>query len=402
MRDKPTFVRTAVEAVTSRPHHASRSSIATCSRRCSWTLGRPGKAAARRRLGGAPGQRHRAHRRRDPVSRACSRPRRRRRRPDARAARLPARGGPRPRACAWSSTASTWPAGPTYFLGADTPVDEIADAAARLERGRRRAELVDALPPPRGAALRRRAQERELPHVDVWVGGPAFVARRRGLGRRTRSSTSTLCWAEDGPHGPTAPARAGAAGGLTMLSLRIAAPVPAQEPGAVHPHRRRHRRRHRRAGVPRVADHRPAGRAWWTRPSAAARRSPCGPATQGGQPVDYTAAVEGRHRAAVRDHDAGPGAAVLGHPAQGGQDTRAAAAHRRRARPARHDLRPQRQDRRRHARGSTRRYHRGHGPGRQVQADAGQTRRRSCMPDGKTVERARSARSSTSAQPQPT
>ncbi|MCX6373451.1 MAG: cobalamin-dependent protein [Actinobacteria bacterium] len=62
----------------------------------------------------------------------------------------------------------------TYFLGADTPVDEVADAALRLG--------VDALVLSSSThyhrvALRRHVDhfKRELPGVDVWVGGPAFA-----------------------------------------------------------------------------------------------------------------------------------------------------------------------------------------------------------------------------------
>jgi methanogenic corrinoid protein MtbC1 len=62
----------------------------------------------------------------------------------------------------------------TYFLGADTPVDDVADAVRRLG--------VDALVLSSSThyhrvALRRHVDrlKRELPHVDVWVGGPAFA-----------------------------------------------------------------------------------------------------------------------------------------------------------------------------------------------------------------------------------
>ena len=62
----------------------------------------------------------------------------------------------------------------TYFLGADTPVDEVADAARRLG--------VDALVLSSSThyhrvALRRHVDylKAQLPGVDVWVGGPAFT-----------------------------------------------------------------------------------------------------------------------------------------------------------------------------------------------------------------------------------
>jgi len=65
----------------------------------------------------------------------------------------------------------------TYFLGADTPVDEVADAARRLG--------VDALVLSSSThyhrvALRRHVDylKEQLPGVDVWVGGPAFAFNR--------------------------------------------------------------------------------------------------------------------------------------------------------------------------------------------------------------------------------
>ena len=62
----------------------------------------------------------------------------------------------------------------TYFLGADTPIDDVVDAARRLG--------VDALVLSSSThyhrvALRRHVDylKAELPGVDVWVGGPAFA-----------------------------------------------------------------------------------------------------------------------------------------------------------------------------------------------------------------------------------
>ena len=67
----------------------------------------------------------------------------------------------------------------TYFLGADTPVDDVADAARRLG--------VDALVFSSSThyhrvALRRHVEhlKEQLPNVDVWVGGPAFALETVG------------------------------------------------------------------------------------------------------------------------------------------------------------------------------------------------------------------------------
>lgn len=67
----------------------------------------------------------------------------------------------------------------TYFLGADTPLDEIADAARRLG--------VDAIVMSSSTHWHRVAVRHAvdylkgaLPHVDVWVGGPAFVGAATG------------------------------------------------------------------------------------------------------------------------------------------------------------------------------------------------------------------------------
>jgi MerR family transcriptional regulator, light-induced transcriptional regulator len=67
----------------------------------------------------------------------------------------------------------------TYFLGPDTPVAEIADAARRLG--------VDAVVMSSSTHYHRLsvrhavdALKKELPGTDVWVGGPAFVGAATG------------------------------------------------------------------------------------------------------------------------------------------------------------------------------------------------------------------------------
>ena len=67
----------------------------------------------------------------------------------------------------------------TYFLGADTPPEEIVDAARTL--------AVDAVILSSSTHFHRLALRHfvdrlraELPGVEVWVGGPAFAADREG------------------------------------------------------------------------------------------------------------------------------------------------------------------------------------------------------------------------------
>jgi len=67
----------------------------------------------------------------------------------------------------------------TYFLGPDTPVAEIADAARRLG--------VDAVVMSSSTHFHRvavrhavDALKKELPGVDIWIGGPAFIGAARG------------------------------------------------------------------------------------------------------------------------------------------------------------------------------------------------------------------------------
>ncbi len=62
----------------------------------------------------------------------------------------------------------------TYFLGPDTPVEEIADAARRLGAD---AVVMSSSTHFHRLAVRHAvdALKSALPDVDVWVGGPAFV-----------------------------------------------------------------------------------------------------------------------------------------------------------------------------------------------------------------------------------
>jgi MerR family transcriptional regulator, light-induced transcriptional regulator len=67
----------------------------------------------------------------------------------------------------------------TYFLGADTPVDDVIDAARRLGVD---AVVLSSSTHYHRVALRRHVDHmrRELPGVDVWVGGPAFAGGADG------------------------------------------------------------------------------------------------------------------------------------------------------------------------------------------------------------------------------
>jgi methanogenic corrinoid protein MtbC1 len=67
----------------------------------------------------------------------------------------------------------------TYFLGADTPPDEIAAAARALEAD---AVVLSSSTHFHRLALRHLVDRlhTELPAVDVWVGGPAFAVDREG------------------------------------------------------------------------------------------------------------------------------------------------------------------------------------------------------------------------------
>jgi MerR family transcriptional regulator, light-induced transcriptional regulator len=67
----------------------------------------------------------------------------------------------------------------TYFLGPDTPVSEIADAARRLGAD---AIVMSSSTHFHRLAVRHAvdALKRELPGTDIWVGGPAFVGAATG------------------------------------------------------------------------------------------------------------------------------------------------------------------------------------------------------------------------------
>lgn len=67
----------------------------------------------------------------------------------------------------------------TYFLGADTPPEEIVDAARTLGVD---AVVLSSSTHFHLVALRHLVDRlrSELPGVDVWVGGPAFAADRHG------------------------------------------------------------------------------------------------------------------------------------------------------------------------------------------------------------------------------
>jgi MerR family transcriptional regulator, light-induced transcriptional regulator len=67
----------------------------------------------------------------------------------------------------------------TYFLGADTPFDEVVDAARTLGVD---AVVLSSSTHFHLVALRRHVDRlrAELPGVEVWVGGPAFAADRLG------------------------------------------------------------------------------------------------------------------------------------------------------------------------------------------------------------------------------
>ena len=67
----------------------------------------------------------------------------------------------------------------TYYLGPDTPVGEIADAARRLGAD---AVVMSTSTQHHRLAVRRSvdALKKELPGTDVWVGGPAFVGAATG------------------------------------------------------------------------------------------------------------------------------------------------------------------------------------------------------------------------------
>jgi methanogenic corrinoid protein MtbC1 len=67
----------------------------------------------------------------------------------------------------------------TYFLGPDTPVAEIADAARRLGVD---AVVMSSSTHFHRLAVRHAVDElkKQLPSADIWVGGPAFVGAATG------------------------------------------------------------------------------------------------------------------------------------------------------------------------------------------------------------------------------
>ncbi len=199
----------------------------------------------------------------------------------------------------------------TYYLGPDTPVEEIADAARRLG--------VDAVVMSASTHFHRLgvrhavdALKKALPNVDIWVGGPAFVGAATGWLPQEIVDLDELL---------------GGARGLSCAQPQDRRPLPAQEPGAVDPHRRRHRRRHRCPGLSRLADHQPA--AGPRGPDH--RQQPTGHGTgrAAGAARRLHAPGQGRHLVAAADHHAGTGTRVLRHPPRGQGDD-AAAAHGRR------------------------------------------------------------------------
>jgi methanogenic corrinoid protein MtbC1 len=91
----------------------------------------------------------------------------------------------------------------TYFLGPDTPVDEIADAASRLGV---HAVVMSSSTHYHRLAVRHAVDElkRALPHVDVWVGGPAFALGADGWGADEVIDLDALLgpWAAGGASSP--------------------------------------------------------------------------------------------------------------------------------------------------------------------------------------------------------
>jgi len=67
----------------------------------------------------------------------------------------------------------------TYFMGADTPLDELVDAGRRLGV---EAVALSSSTHFHKVALRRLVERlrRELPGVRIWLGGPAFRSGREG------------------------------------------------------------------------------------------------------------------------------------------------------------------------------------------------------------------------------
>ena len=210
--DKATAVRTAVEAVSS----GAVSIPALYRDVLSRILRRHRRGVAERRdrhLGGAPRQRDGAHHRRDRVSRGA----------EGEGRGAPASGRSVLLACppeeahdlglrmvADRFDMAGWT---TYFLGPDTPVAEIADAARRLG--------VDAVVMSSSTHFHRLAVRHAVDALKKELPGHGHLGRRPGL-RRRRDRVAAA-----GDRGPRGTAwRGGGAqggGGLNMLSLSIAA-----------------------------------------------------------------------------------------------------------------------------------------------------------------------------------
>jgi methanogenic corrinoid protein MtbC1 len=98
----------------------------------------------------------------------------------------------------------------TYFLGADAPIDEVVDAARKLHVD---AVVLSSATHFHRVALRAFVDqlERELPQVRVWVGGSAFIYGGEGWALREVRDLETLL-AESAspdvlpPHAPPADA----------------------------------------------------------------------------------------------------------------------------------------------------------------------------------------------------
>jgi methanogenic corrinoid protein MtbC1 len=67
----------------------------------------------------------------------------------------------------------------TYYLGPDTPIQEIAAAARRLDAD---AVVMSSSTHFHRLAVRHAvdALKKELPDLDIWVGGPAFIGAATG------------------------------------------------------------------------------------------------------------------------------------------------------------------------------------------------------------------------------
>ena len=89
----------------------------------------------------------------------------------------------------------------TYFLGADAPIDEIVDAARKLHVD---AVVLSSATHFHRVALRAFVDqlERELPQVRVWVGGSAFVYGGEGWASREVRDLESLLTESASPAAP--------------------------------------------------------------------------------------------------------------------------------------------------------------------------------------------------------